>query len=321
MHPISIIGLLLLALGAVEGSAYWWMHPAPAGRSQPVLTYRPVGLDRRAGRDSASDAQSQGTAEANAPASLPNQKSKIINHQSTISSSLPSSLTPLPDIYAKAAPMLRCSSGQVFHVQLDDTLGLHLAFFEWDGTDTGSVLEAFRHMPEACMGSIGMKLIQKAPPRSYVVRTQETGDRDQQMPGAEPNSKLKIQNSKLATQSLSFDHTIFRESGQGGGLAGSGSLVHAFRAVWVSGLSHADARQGLGGDDFDRLRTIRLKSALTRFRPTHARVIQGAVRGAANADAAWHAFEQTMLKDLAFERPTSNVELPTLNEEEEEIDE
>jgi len=239
-----------------------------------------------------------------------------------------SSITPLPEVYAKAAPMLRCSSGQVFHTQLNDTLGLHLAFFEWDGTDTGSVLEAFRHMPEACMGSIGMILIEKAPPRSYVVRGSGIEDRgskvrDQEQATApssssyqqstinnpqssispSSNSTSNIKNSKLPQrgESLVFDHTILSDPGQGGGLFASGAPVHAFRAVWVSGLSLADARQGLGGDEFDRLRTIRLKSALTRFRPTHARVIQGAVRGAPNADAAWKAFEQTMLADLTFE--------------------
>jgi hypothetical protein len=101
--------------------------------------------------------------------------------------------------------------------------------------------------------------------------------------------------------SLLFDHTIFRDPGQGGGSWIPSPPVHAFRAVWVSGLPTADARKGLASDKFDRLRTIRFKSALTRFRPSHARVIQGTVRGAANAQAAWQAFEQTMLDDLKFE--------------------
>ena len=168
--------------------------------------------------------------------------------------------------------MLRCSSGQVFHAQLDETLGLHLAFFEWNDTDTGSVLEAFRHMPEACMGSIGMTLVSKEKPIRY----------------------------QVGKESLVFDHTIFREPAQGGGLAALAPPVHAFRAIWVAGMADSNARLGMGGDEFDHLRTIRLKSAMTRFRPTHARVIQGAVRGAGSGDAAWHAFESAMLKDLAF---------------------
>jgi hypothetical protein len=32
---------ILFALGAVEGIAYWWMHPKPAGLGEPVLVYRP----------------------------------------------------------------------------------------------------------------------------------------------------------------------------------------------------------------------------------------------------------------------------------------
>jgi hypothetical protein len=169
--------------------------------------------------------------------------------------------------------MLRCTSGQVNYCKLSDTSGIHLAFFEWDGTDTGSVLEAFRHMPEACMGSIGMILVSKEKPISYSVDG----------------------------ETLLFDHTVFREPTQGGGAVLGSPLIHAFRAVWVSGINNADARKGLGGDEFDRLRTIRLKSALTRFRPAHARVIQGAVRGLPSADLAWQAFENALLKDLRME--------------------
>ena len=84
--------------------------------------------------------------------------------------------------------MLRCTGGQVLHTQLDNTIGLHLAFFEWDGADTGSVLEAFRHMPEACMGSIGMTFVSKEKSISYPV----------------------------GGETLIFDHTIFREPGKGG---------------------------------------------------------------------------------------------------------
>ncbi len=204
--------------------------------------------------------------------------------------------------------MLRCSGGQVMHARLDDSSGIHLAFFEWDGTDTGSVLEAFRHMPEACMGSIGMKLVERAPVRTFVVRGQGTnvhGRADKQKSAINnqqspisPSSPSTL-NSQLSTSPpLLFDHTVFRE---GGGLTGLGSPIHAFRAVWVSGVSAADARKGLRGDEFDRLRTIRLKSAIDRFRPAHARVIQGAVRGIADPDLAWHAFESAMLKDLSFQ--------------------
>ena len=157
----------------------------------------------------------------------------------------------------------------MFHVKLDNSIGLHIAFFEWDGTNTGSVLEAFRHMPEACLGSIGMTVVSKEPSITYQVNS----------------------------ETLTFDHVILHEPG----VSALGSPVHAFRAVWVAGIAASNPRAGLSGDTFDHLRTIRLKSAITRFRPSHARVIQGAVRGAATTAAAWQAFVNTMLVDLTFE--------------------
>lgn len=229
MRPLPSIIAVLLALGAVEGLAYWWMHPIAAARAQPVLAWLPQ-----------------------------------------IASAF--TYTPLPELYAKAAPMLRCSGGQVFFASdADDSLRLHLAFFEWDDTDTGSVLEAFRHLPEVCMGSIGMKLVATEPPQAY----------------------------RVGDLTLSFDHTVFRDPGQDGRVDLPGSLVHSFRAVWVAGLDGTDARQGVLGNSLDQLRRIRINSALTRFRPAHARVIQGSVRGAPNSAAAWAAFETAMLSDLA----------------------
>ena len=319
LNLLVSITAIVLALGTVEGLAYWWMRPAPAGQGEPVLVYRPGSGARETG---ISDR------EAADPNPSSNQKSKINNPQSSISpSSIQNSispspaLTPLPEIYAASAPMLRCSGGQVLHARIDDSSGIHLAFFEWDGTDTGSVLEAFRHMPEACMGSIGLKLVEKAPSRFYTVRKKGSGivDRGSEIKlqeqaaaqSSSSNQKSAINNhqssispsspspqSPIPDHSLVFDHTIFRE---GGGHTGLGPPIHAFRAVWVAGVPAADARKGLGGKEFDRLRTIRLKSAMDRFRPAHARVIQGAVRGIADPDLAWQAFESAMLKDLSFQ--------------------
>jgi hypothetical protein len=321
----------------------------------------------------------RGQEENPAQSSSPNQKSTIDNQQSEISSypsftdnrqqttansSTPSStahrplLTDhssspsqhfsvsafqlLPDIYRQAAPMLRCTSGRVFHVKIHDTAGLHGAFFEWDGTDTGSVLEAFRHMPEACMGAIGMQLVSKEKPILYTVRGQESGGRGQETEkrrrpvavldrsehdvlhrgegasgASESNQRSEVRGqeedtaqstsstahrSLITDHSLLFDHTVFRDPGQGRGPLVPGPLVHAFRAVWVAGTPAADARKGLHGLEFDQLRGIRLKAALTRYRPTHARVIQGAVRGFHTPEAAWAAFEEHMLRHLTLER-------------------
>jgi hypothetical protein len=255
----SIMLLTGLVIGAVEAIAYGWMHPAAAGAGQAVLCYRP-GSSRNAGVSPAAD-----------PSSL--LSSALASDSGQRPTDNPPALIPLLEIYQQAAPILRCSSGRMFHATRDKTMGLHLAFLEWNQTDTGSVLEAFRHMPEVCLGSLGMTLVSKETPIRYHV----------------------------GGESLLFDHTVFREPGQGGGLVASSPLVHAFRAVWVVGVADASARTGLAGNEFDRLRSIRLKSALTRFRPSHARVIQGTVRGALTADIAWQAFESTMLVDLTLE--------------------
>ncbi|MCX6868779.1 MAG: hypothetical protein NTV46_21770 [Verrucomicrobia bacterium] len=323
---LASLSAIALTLGATEGLAYWWMHPSPAGLGQPVLAYRPQMGDR------GSQMEDRGSRMEDRGSQMGDRGSKIEDDaaipslddpRSTIHDPPSSSYTPLPDVCAQAAPMLRCSSGQVLHVKLDDTIGLHLAFFEWDGTDTGSVLEAFRHMPEACMGSIGMTLVSKEKPIAYTVgqdrrasplvpvKPREDGlvangarnARTSASSSPIQHSTSKIDNSKLPQPgpTLSFDHTVFREPGQTNGLAVRGPQVHAFRAVWVAGMPAANARTGLGGVPFDHLRAIRIHCALTRSRPAYARVIQGAVRGAPNPAAAWLAFEQSMLADLRME--------------------
>lgn len=251
MHPA--IPLLVLALATTEGLAWWWMHPTPKGGGQVVLFYSPrllsheADLDPRASR-SPSPSRSPGDSAIN-------------------------SITPLPDLYRKVSPMLRCTDGRIFHVSRKDSTSLHLAFFEWEGTDPGSVLEAFRHMPEDCLGSIGMKFVSREAPVRY----------------------------QMGGETLVFDHTVFGESVRRDPAPFGGPKVHSFRAVWVGGSGDAGLRQKLFGNDLDRLRAIRLESALTRFRPQHARVIQGAVRGAPNGAAAWLAFQETILNDLRFE--------------------
>ncbi|MEO0017364.1 MAG: hypothetical protein RLZZ522_647, partial [Verrucomicrobiota bacterium] len=225
-----LITVTLLALCAIEGLAYGWMHPSPTGQDQPILVW-------------------QHPRRILPPAALSPAGEPAV---------AAATLIPLPDLYAKAAPMLRCSDGQVFLATPDDTLSLYLAFFEWNHTDTGSVLEAFRHLPEACMGSIGMKLVATKPPKSVLI-------------DGVP---------------LTFDHTVFQDSGAAGEPGFPVPQIHAFRAIWVSDIAGADARQGVMGTPLEQLRSLRLQCALTRYRPAYARVIQGAVRGASGAAAA-----------------------------------
>ena len=242
--PVSILATIVFALGAVEATAYWWMHPAPAGLGQPVLVYQP---SRSAGVSPASEKPASG----------------VIPSTLNPPPSTSSTTTPLPAVVANALPALRCSTGTAARIDRDDGTAVHLAFFEWNLADSTNVLEAFKHLPDECMGSIGMTLTAQLPPRSYQV-------------GAE---------------TLWFDHTVFRDS--------VGITVHAFKGTWVSGANSLIGSGERGG--VDQWNQLRWKSALKRFKPAHARVAQGAVRSIPNPDLAWQAFEETMLKDLKFQ--------------------
>jgi hypothetical protein len=255
---MKLFALLLLSLGAVEGFAFWWMHPEPTGLRQPLLVYRP---SRSAGVPPAS--QKSETEEQRAEIELDDSSLSISPSQSFNVPAFHSTHTPLPEIVARSIPSLRCTTGTAARIDRDDGVTIHLAFFEWDQTSSTHVLEAYKHLPEECMGTIGMTLLEKAPLRSY----------------------------PIGKENLSFDHTVFRDPG--------GSIIHAFKGTWVSGASTLLGAGLRGGGD--QARQIRSKAALNRFRPAYARVAQGAVRGISDPDRAWQAFEQAMLKDLVFQ--------------------
>lgn len=257
MRPIPIIATILLALGAVEATAYWWMHPAPAGLGQPVLVYQSGSANR--GLEIVDDLISPPLDPLSAIPDPQSSSPSTLNLQPSTSSTT----TPLPAVVEKALPSLRCSTGAAARIDRDDGVIIHVAFFEWDLSSSTSVLEAFKHLPEECMGSIGMTLTEKAPPRSY----------------------------QVGNETLSFDHTVFRDQ--------VGAVVHAFKGTWVSGANKLLGDGGRGG--VEQWNQLRWKSALKRFRPAHARVVQGAVRGIPNPDLAWQAFEESMLKDLTFQ--------------------
>jgi hypothetical protein len=294
-RPVSILLAIALALGATEAMAWWWMHPAPAGLGQPVLCYRPGDRGQRSGV--------RGQEEANAnvdhsPSTIHDLRSPslpTVNRQPPTANSTPASdlgppasdssssiqhskskiqnpaavndrrYTPLPELVTKSLPRLSATAGTAARIDRDDGSTIHLAFFEWDLADSKAitVFESFIHLPEECMGSIGMKLVSHQAPRSY----------------------------QVGGEILSFDHTIFRDSG--------GIIVHTFKCTWVSGSSTLLGNGVRGG--MEQWRQLHFKAAFKRFRPAYARVAQGAVRGIPSPDAAWHAFESAMLVDLTFE--------------------
>lgn len=227
---IAAIATIVMSLVATDWLAYWWMNPAPTGLAAPKLVYHPSPL-------------------AEEGPSAPNQEDSII--------------TPLPEVLASTLGVLACSNGVVSKIEQASGVVIHIAFFEWDSADSLSVLEAFKHLPEQCMGSIGMDLVEKLPPKFHSV----------------------------GPEKLLFDHTVFKDP--------VGRTVHAFKGTWVSGASTLIGTHFRGGAD--QWRQIRMKAALHRFNPAYARVAQGAVRGIADPQLAWQAFEQAMLKDLRME--------------------
>ncbi len=236
---IILMGSILLGLAAIEGMAYWWMNPAPTGMLQAKLVYSPK-----------------------KPSQSGELGDKSGEDRSNVSPEV-HTITPLPEVVSSTLAILHCSTGVVARLDQANGVVIHLAFFEWNSVDSTSVLEAYKHLPDECMGSIGMELLEKLPPRFYVV----------------------------GGEKLLFDHTVFRDP--------VGRVIHAFKGTWVSGASNLIGTSFRGGAD--QWRAIRFKAGLYRFRPAYARVAQGAVRGISDPQLAWEAFEKAMLGDLSMQ--------------------
>jgi len=162
------------------------------------------------------------------------------------------------EVYGDVQPSLHCSSGWISDVGTEDGPEARVSFFRWDSTDTVNTLEAFKHLPEQCMGAIGMRLENIHPTREL-----------------ETSGGL-----------LYFDSTQFRP--QDGGRA-----VHIFKCVWVGGFPDSNLRDdALMGKDGQELRQLRLAAAAARFRPRHTRIIMGGVFGMPTEELAWKRFEK-----------------------------
>ena len=244
--------------------AYGWMHPPPAGLGQPVLCYRPQMKNRGPKPPDLppSHTDNRQPTTDNRQQTTDNRQQTTDNRQPTTDPAPSTTYTPLPEIVAKSLPTLHGSTGTAARIDRDDGATIHVAFFEWELADCSSVLEAYKHLPEQCMGAIGLSLTAHMPPRFF----------------------------QVGSESIAFDHTVFRDR--------SGTIVHAFKGTWVSGASKLLGRGLRGGAE--QARRLRWTAALKRFRPAHARVAQGAVRGIPNPDLAWQAFGDAMLVNLLF---------------------
>lgn len=170
------------------------------------------------------------------------------------------------DVYRQVQPSLHCSSGWISDIGTEDRPEARVSFFRWDATDTVNTLEAFKHLPEQCMGAIGMSLEKIHPTRELVT------------PGG----------------MLHFDSTQFRPEG-------GGRAVHIFKCVWVSGFPDSSLRDdALMGQTGNQFRQLRLAAAAARFRPRHTRIIMGGVFGMPTEELAWNRFEKMIQGQLRW---------------------
>lgn len=179
------------------------------------------------------------------------------------------SFDPRQDDYEKAREMLMCSGGWIGSVGGENQPKVHLSWVEWDRAGVTNTLEAFRHLPEECMGSIGMKL-----EKAYPTRESGTGE-----------------------QRMIFDSSLFRS--QRGGPA-----LYVFKAVWVSGTGAMSQRADFFGFDLGTVNRSRLgmrvASTLHRFKPDHTRVLMAGVTGLPSEELAWRHFSREILPQIEW---------------------
>lgn len=177
--------------------------------------------------------------------------------------------------YDKARESLMCSGGWIGRVGGKDEPAVHLSWVEWDRTGVANTLEAFRHLPEECMGSIGM--VQE---EVYPTREAGTGERR-----------------------MVFDSTLFRpERG--------GPAMYVFKAVWVSGIGGMSQRGEFFGVDLGTINrsrlVMRLASTLHRFKPDHTRVLMVGVTGLPSEELAWKLVSRKILPQIEWTTANSS---------------
>lgn len=176
-----------------------------------------------------------------------------------------------PDEYAQVSTSLRCSNGWMGRLTLrDGGPAIGLGWFEWRDTDTPNTLEAFKHLPEECMGARGVPLEAFHPARIF----------------------------ESPEGTLIFDSSTFRPKND------RSSAIHVFKAVWIAGYKGLNLREeafATGQLYKTDVRQLRIKAALTRFRPPRACVLMASVTGIPTEALAWDVFRVNVLE--ADQRP------------------
>ncbi len=171
--------------------------------------------------------------------------------------------------YEEARESLMCSGGWIGSLGGDNAPRVSLSWVEWDRAGVTNTLEAFRHLPEECMGSIGM--VQE---KIYPTREAGTGERR-----------------------MVFDSSLFRS--QHGGPA-----MYVFKSVWVSGTGAMSQRADFFGFDLGTINRsrlgLRVASTLHRFKPDHTRVLMAGVTGLPSEEFAWRHFSREILPKIQW---------------------
>jgi hypothetical protein len=223
MKRLLVIGSLALFPVIPEGIARWWMNPANSSAEQPSLVYR----------------------------------GNAARHPQFVREEL-------PQLLEHSIRTLKCSTGSVSRLKREDGVSIHVAYFEWDGSSRQvNPLEAFKHLPEQCLGSIGMNLV-----KDY------------------GNHSIIVEGVRLNFKQLLFQNAM-------------GRPVHSFKAVSVTGAASLISDGAQGG--FEEWRELRWKAALLRFKPSRVSVIQGAVHDVVSPNQAWSIFRDNVLPDLVLE--------------------
>lgn len=216
---------MVMALAITELVAWWWMNPPLGHGASPLLSWK---AERLGGKDS--EFQSE-------------NKAKISWH---------------PELVKEYQGNLHCSSGSICKITKNDDMVIHAALFQWDSSSANAI-EAFRHRPDECLGSIGMKFIKAYPNKNF----------------------------SLADEQLVFAHTLFRDP--------MGIPIHAFKATWVAGKS-SEFSFMLGNEkEWHEQRSL---AAWKRFKPDHAQVVQGTIRSVYDPEKAWLIFQESVLSAL-----------------------
>lgn len=174
------------------------------------------------------------------------------------------------EAFAKVRPLLHCSDGWIGGRDFEDGRGMHISYSEWNPGQAGAPTHALIHMPEQCMGAIGMVFEESLPPREFAL----------------PNG-----------EELVFDVTRFSTPGP------PFEKLFVFKAVWIEGAEGVNLRNGIFGGGGSDLRRYRVEAAKHRFSPSHSRVIMGTFEHVEGVDEAWERFQTFVLSRLELTRP------------------